>query len=98
METCGICTYITHEFAVFLEAKPSEKTGKRVGYQSAYTSRFHGVTGLYYTTHVHMHYEKCGNTGHVTTLLDHSSHVTKYSISGCISRGARGATQYPAPA
>ncbi len=51
METCGICAYITQEFAVFLEAKPSEKTGKRVGYQSAYTSRFHGVTGLYYTTH-----------------------------------------------
>ncbi len=32
MEKCGICAYVTHGFAVFLEAKPSEKTGKRVGY------------------------------------------------------------------
>ncbi len=37
-----------HEFAVFLEAKPSEKTGKRVGYQGAYTTR---LTDLYYTAH-----------------------------------------------
>ncbi len=27
--------------AVFLKAKPSEKTGKRVGHQGAYTTRFH---------------------------------------------------------
>ncbi len=51
MEKCGICAYVTHRFAVFLEAKPSEKTGKRVGYQGAYTTRFHGLTDLYYTTH-----------------------------------------------
>ena len=51
MEKCGICAYVTQEFVVFLEAKPSEKTGKRVGYQGAYTTRFHGVTDLYYTTH-----------------------------------------------
>ncbi len=48
MEKCGINAYVAHEFVVFLEAKPSEKTGKRVGYQSA---RFHGLTDLYYTTH-----------------------------------------------
>ncbi len=48
MEKCGI---VTHEFAVFLEAKPSEKTGKRLGYQGTYTTRFHGLTDLYYTTH-----------------------------------------------
>ncbi len=45
------CAYVTHEFAVFLEAKPSEKTSKLVGYRGAYTTRFHGVTDLYYTTH-----------------------------------------------
>ena len=26
MEKCGICAYVTHEFAVFPEAKPREKT------------------------------------------------------------------------
>ncbi len=46
MEKCGIYAYVTHEFAVFPEAKPSEKTGKRVCYQDAYTTRFHGVTDL----------------------------------------------------
>ncbi len=51
MEKYGICAYVTHEFAVFLEAKLSEKTGKRVGYQGAYTTHFHGLTDLYYTTH-----------------------------------------------
>ncbi len=52
MERCGICAYVTHEFAVFAKAKSREKTGKRVGYQGADTTRFHGVTDLYYTTHV----------------------------------------------
>ncbi len=52
MEKYGICAYVTHGFAVFLEAKPSEKTVKRVGYRGAYTTRFHGLTDLYYTTHV----------------------------------------------
>ncbi len=47
MEKCGICAYVTQEFVVFLEAKPSEKTGKRVGYQGAYTTHFHGLTDLY---------------------------------------------------
>ena len=28
MEKYGICAYVTHEFAVFPEAKPREKTGK----------------------------------------------------------------------
>ncbi len=49
MEKCGICAYVTHGFAVFPEAKPRVKTGKRVGYQGAYTTRFHGITDLYYT-------------------------------------------------
>ncbi len=60
MEKCGICAYVTHGFAVFLEAKPSEKTGKRVGYQGAYITRFHVLTDLYYTYAVS--YEKCGYT------------------------------------
>ena len=42
MEKCEICAYVTHEFAVFPEAR--EKTGKRVGYQGAYSTLFHGVT------------------------------------------------------
>ncbi len=64
MEKCGICAYVTHEFAVFLEAKLSEKTGKQVGYQGAYTTRFHGLTDLYYTTHALM--KSVGIRGHVT--------------------------------
>ncbi len=46
MEKCGICAYVTHGFAVFLEVKPSEKTNKRVGYRGAYTTRFHGLTNI----------------------------------------------------
>ena len=38
MEKCGICTYVTHEFAVFPKAKPREKTSKRVGYQGTYST------------------------------------------------------------
>ncbi len=45
---CGMFAYVTHELAGFPEVKPSEKTGKRVGYQGAYTTRFHGLTDLYY--------------------------------------------------
>ena len=29
MEMCGICTHVTHEFAVFPKAKPREKTALR---------------------------------------------------------------------
>ena len=31
-EKCGICAYVAHEFAVFPEAKPREKTSEQVGY------------------------------------------------------------------
>ena len=48
MEKCGICAYVTHEFAVFPEAKPREKT-QTSGLLGAYTTLFHGVTDLYYT-------------------------------------------------
>ncbi len=51
MEKCGICAYVTHRFAVFLEAKPSEKNRQTSGYQGTYTTRFHGLTDLYYTKH-----------------------------------------------
>ncbi len=66
MEKCGICTYVTHGFAVFLEAKPSEKTGKRVGYRGAHTTRFHDLTDLYYTTHAAM--KSVGIRGHVLII------------------------------
>ncbi len=59
MEKCGICAYVTHWFAVFLEAKPSEKTGKRVGYRGAYTTRFHGLTDLYYTVEPRLSEHHC---------------------------------------
>ena len=62
MEKCGICAYVTHEFAVFPKAKPSEKTSKRVRYQGAYTTRFHGVTDLYYACAM----KSVGIHGHVT--------------------------------
>ncbi len=58
MEKCGICSYITNGFAVFLEANPSEKTGKRVGNRGAYTTRFHGLTDVL----LRMRNEKCGYT------------------------------------
>lgn len=43
MEKCGICAYVTHEFVVFPEAKPREKTTNKWVTKGAYTTLFHGV-------------------------------------------------------
>ena len=52
MEKRGICAHLTHGFAVFPEAKADGENRKRVGLRRAYTTRFHGVTNLYYTARV----------------------------------------------
>ena len=49
MEKRGICAHVIHGFAVFPEAKAEGENQKRVGYGMQNTTRYHGVTNLYYT-------------------------------------------------